>query len=95
MLSACLNAASKLEVETSAEFFWEVADPLSTKAKLLMTSAELQNLDDADKEQLTAEDAWMPTAAGDFLGEPSVYTTVALLDTFEGSNSGLASGKVY
>ena len=68
---------------------------IGTKAALLASAPELQNLNKEDKEKLTADEAWVPTQARGYFVDPSVHTAVALLDTFEGPNAKLADGKVY
>ena len=87
-----LSDAGAREVRHTADFFWEVA--AGTKARELAADASLQSLDSSQRESLTPSATWQRKDR-DFLGEPSLLTTLALLDSFGGDKSYPVVGNLF
>ena len=91
-LSVRLSDAGAREVRPTGDFFWEVA--AGTKAGELAADTSLQSLDSSQRESLTPSVTWEKKDR-DFLAEPSLLTTLALLDTFGADPSYPVVGNVF
>ena len=77
---------------SDGDFFWEVA--AGTKAGELAADTSLQSLDSSQRESLTPSVTWQKKDR-DFLAEPTLLTTLALLDTFGADPSYPVVGNVF
>ena len=82
-----------MKIYASNEFHWTVAK--GSKAEQLLSKPELQSLAADAKESLTAMSTWVPNSRRDFLAEPCPQSAVALINTYDGSNSQVANDIVH
>ena len=88
------TTADKREITASDDFFWIPAE--GNKAEQLQLDSQgLQSLPDSQRERLTKTDDWEPKQARDFLAEPALHNTLALLEAYSGNNARPVDDKVF
>lgn len=79
----------------SKEFYWAEAHG-SRADELKEDMSRFHDISEENKQTVTHEnDACVPSARKDYLAEPALLTTVALLDTYKGPNAVIAGNKTF
>ena len=88
------TSADKREITASDDFYWRPAEGKKAE-QLQLESQGLQSLPDNQRERLTKTDDWEPKQARNFLTEPALHNTLALLDAYSGNNAHPVDDRVF